>query len=295
MDIYPEDLEPTYCARIKQTRTLMYANKGHAVDGRIWGLLLGFIPGAVFPGVIFAAVAHADFGLFLGAVTGSAVGYALGSRVDRDGLSRQDTQKMTEEEISLIGREEGDPLKMENLGLLFKLISTRPFQDATVDQSVRSAIRDIGCGIARLPGQPAEELLLDARTFQGEASQLAAKAARESDPVVAASFQRQSAARSQRAEAISRNSALARRNQILRHEMGEHIQALKTMLDTMALGSGSDDHNLAALAENIQQVAIEARSLTEAKQELASALGEGQDGKADAILERPQFQGLSGH
>ena len=295
MDIYPEDLEPTYCARIKRTRALNFKNKGLGCQGRIVGTLIGFLPGMFSLGLVFDWFAHNDSIIYMGGFAGSVVGLILGQRVDRDKLSRQDTQKMTEEEISLIGREEGDPLKMENLGLLFKLISTRPFQDATVERSVRSAIRDIGCGIARLPGQPAEELLLDARTFQEEAAQLAAKATRESDPVVAASFQRQSAARSQRAEAISRNSALARRNQILRHEMGEHIQALKTMLDTMALGSGSDDHNLAALAENIQQVAIEARSLTEAKQELASALGEGQGVKADVIPEKLHSQGLSGH
>ena len=70
----------------------------------------------------------------------------------------------------------------------------------------------------------------------------------------------------------------------LRHAAAEEAKSAADTLD-----------NLAALAENIQQVAIEARSLTEAKQELASALGEGQGGKAEAILERPQFQELSGH
>lgn len=231
---------------------------------------------------------------FLGGVIGFAGGCAFGSFLDRDSPKLRHAAKVTAEEISMVGRAETDPLKMEHLGLVFSLITMRPYQDPTVEQSIRSAIREIGSGVAKLPGQPAEELLLDAQTFKEEASRLTAKADRESDPVVAASFQRQADARKQRAEAISRNSALARRNQILRHEMGEHIQALKTMLDATALEDSGDGYDLAALAANIQQVAIEARSLTEAKKELALDLEEGQGGRKNVIPEQPQLQEISG-
>jgi len=294
MDIYPEDLEPACRAQIQRERGQMYTSTGKSVDGRIKGLLAGFIPGAIFLGALFTAVAGNDSVFFFGGIAGSALGYTWGHFVDRDNLSTQHIKKVTVEEISLISKAETDPLKMGHLGLICELISMQSFQDPTVERSIRSAVRDIGFGIAGLPGQPAEELLRDAGTFQEEASRLTAKAAQESDPVVAASFQRQADARNQRAEAIARNSALARRNQILRHEMGEHIKTLKTMLDVTALEDSGEGYGLAALAANIQQVAIEARSLTEAKKELAYALEEGQGGRKNVIPEQPQIQGLSG-
>ena len=293
MDIYPEDLEPAYRVQLQQRRTLDYTNKGLAIEGRTVGMLAGFLPGLFVLGAVFSAFAHTDSVFFLGGVAGSALGYLRGRVVDRNKLSKQHTGKVTTEEISLISKEETNSLGVDYLGLVSQLVLIRSFQDTTVEQSIRSALRDIGFGVARLPGQPSEELLLDARTFQEEASRLTAKAAHESDLIVAASFQRQADARNQRADAISRNSALARRNQILRHEMGEHIQTLKTMLNTMALQDSGDGHDLAALAANIQQVATEARSLTEAKKELAFALEEGQGGRKNVIPEQPQRQGIS--
>lgn len=256
-------------------------------------MLAGFLPGLFILGAVFSAVLHTDSVFIFGGVVGSALGYACGSSVDRNNLSGRHTQKVTAEEISLISKAETDPLKREYLGLVIKLVPMRPFQNATMEQSIRSAIRDIGSSVARLPGQPAEELLLNAETFREEASRLTMQAAHEGDAVVSASLQRQANARNQRAEAISRNSALARRNQVLRHEMAEHIQALKTMLDAATLEDGGDGHGLAALTENIQQVATEARSLIEAKKELALALEDGQSGSKSVTLEQPQHQGIN--
>ena len=290
MDIYPEDLEPACRTRLQQARDRAYTSTGKKGEGRIYGVLAGFLPGCVFLGAILTAVVHTDAVFFLGGVAGSALGYAGSSFVDRYNLSRQHTQEVTAEEISLARKAEADPLKKEHLGLVFKLITMRPFQDTAVERSIRSATRDIGASIAHLPGQPAEELLLNAETFKEEADRLMAEAAHEGDSVVSASLQRQANARNQRAEAIARNSALARRNQVLRHEMSEQIQALKTMLDAMSLEDSGAGHDLAALAENIEQIATEARSLTEAKKELAFALGEGQFGSKSVTLEQPQIQ-----
>ena len=72
--------------------------------------------------------------------------------------------------------------------------------------------------------------------------------------------------------------------------MAEQIQALKTMLDAMNLEDSDGGYDLAALAENIQQIATEARSLTEAKKELAFALEEGQSGRKNVVPEQPQLQ-----
>ncbi len=48
------------------------------------------------------------------------------------------------------------------------------------------------------------------------------------------------------------------------------------MLSAARLGDGGRDYNFAVLTEKIEQVAVEARSLTEAKKELAYALEAGQ-------------------
>ena len=276
MNIYPEDLEPAYRAHIQKTRDLVPASYA--------GLKLALA--GILPGMICGVIIGGSIGFyFLGGAIGFTLGSLCGSFISRDARKIRAGSKVTEAEITLIGKEEADTLKLAHLGLIFKLILMRPSQDMTVEQSIRSAIRDIGSGIARLPGQPADDLLLDAETFKKEASCLAAEADRESDPVVAASLQRQSAARKQRAEAISWNSALARRNQILRQEMTEHIQALKTMLDATALGNSSEGCDLAALAEIIQQVASETKSLTDAKKELDFALEEVPDNSKSAAIE----------
>ena len=293
MDIYPEDFEPVCCARIQQMRDLL---DGVLTGGSQYGFLgamFGMAPG-IAVNLWLHIIPNMPFDFFLAGGAGAVLGYTCGFFVDRKNHGKQRTRKVTAQEISLIGKAENDSLKIGHLGLVSDLVSMRPFQDPTVEQSIRSAIRDISCGVARLPGQPADDLLLDAETFREEASRLTAKAARESDPIVAASFQRQAEARNQRAEAVARNSALARRNQILRHEMGEHIQALKTMLDAMALEESGEGCGLAALAANVQQVAIEARSLTESKKELAFALEEGQGGRKNVPTEQPQHQEISG-
>ena len=292
MDIYPEDFEAAYCARIQQARGLL---NGTLAGGGQYGFL-GAMCGTAL-GIVLNLWLHiipiiaGDF--FVAGGAGTALGYVCGFFMDRNNYRKQSIKKVTAQEISLVSKAETDPLGTEYLSLISKLVLMRPFQNATMEQSIRSAIRDIGSSVARLPGQPAEELLLNAETFREEASRLTMQAAHEGDAVVSASLQRQANARNQRAEAISRNSALARRNQVLRHEMAEHIQALKTMLDAATLEDGGDGHGLAALTENIQQVATEARSLIEAKKELALALEDGQSGSKSVTLEQPQHQGIN--
>ena len=61
------------------------------------------------------------------------------------------------------------------------------------------------------------------------------------------------------------------------------------MLSATALDDRNVSHNFIELAENIQQVAVEAKSLTEAKRELASALTPEQCGMDNIIPEQPQL------
>ena len=311
MDIYPEDFQPDYCTQIQQVRGVL-----EGVTRTPWsfiGAMCGSVPAAF---VSLYATPGVPLDMLFASGFGATLGYVCGFVVDRRHLSKQRTRRVTAQEISLISKgltatppprtlgdlakmvsaskSIPDALRIEYLRLASELVSMQPFQDTSVEASLRCAFRDIGTGVERLPGQPAGDLLLDAETFNEEATRLAAEAAQESDPIVAASLGRQSAAQRQRAEAIGRNAALARRNQVLRSEMTGHIKALKTMLGASALGDGGEGYDLAALAANVQQVASEARSLAEAKTELAVALGVGQESRGSVVPEEAQLNALKG-
>lgn len=286
MDIYSEDLDPLHRARLQQARSLLDVTLAGGGQYGFLGAMCGVAPG-MFLNLWLHIIPSMAGDFFVAGGAGAALGYAGGFFLDRSSRRKLIAKKVTTQEIALVSKGETDPLGGEYLSLVSELVLMRSVHELPVEQSIRNAVRNIGSGIARLPGQPAGDLLLDAETFKGEASCLAAEAAQESDPVVAASLQRQSAARNQRAEAVSRNSALARRNQVLRHEMTEQIKALRTTISAAVLGDDGCCHDLATLAANIQQIANEARALTEAKTELALALEEKQSSRNCAVLEQP--------
>lgn len=277
MDIYPEDFQPAYRPRLQLIRSVL---NGTLITGSIYsfpGAILGAAVGAgliTLWGVVFDRTFA--FESLIGGGLGAVPGYTCGFLMDRNASRKKCARKIKGDEILLMRKEETDPLRVEYLDLITQLIAMPTFQDKSSEESIRSAVRDLGSSIEKLPGQPAGELLLDAGAFQAEASRLTEEANQERDPVVAASLLRQSVAQNQRSEVISRNFALARRSQVLRQEMSEHIRALKTMLSAANLGDGGENYDLAALTENIERVSVEARSLTEAKKELAFALETGQ-------------------
>lgn len=268
MDIYPDDLAPADTARVQQVRGLLagiHDGYGHST---FIGALLGIVP-ATFVTQWLTLAPDVTTGLLTMA---AGTGYGLGCVWHRRARRSYRGKPMTTTEIDLIRKDETDPLRLEYLGLLSALVSGRATQETSEAASIRAAVRDISLGIAALPGQPPIDLLLDAGTLNTEAARLSAEAAGERDPVVAASLQRQADARRQRAEAVGRSAALARRNDTLRREMTEHVRALKTLCGAAALEDGGGNYDMTALVENIKQVAGEAKSLVEARQELAAAL-----------------------
>jgi len=265
MDIYSDDLAPADTAHFQQVRGVL----ARTVDASIFvGTWLGIMP------VAFVALwLHLSTGDIAGLLmVGAGAGYGLGFALRRSGRKKQREKPMTTTEIETIRKGERDPLRLEYLGLLSTPVSGRSAKEASEAASIRAAVRDISLGLAALPGQPPGDLLLNAGTLNKEAARLGAEAAGECDLVVAASLHRQAEARRQRAEAVGRSAALARRNDTLRREMLEHVRALKTLCGAAALEDGGGNYDMTALVENIKQVASEAKSLGEARQELAAAL-----------------------
>ncbi len=271
MDIYPNDLAPADTARVQQVRGLNAGlNDGNGFDTFL-GLISGLLSGMV-ASIWLHAVPDAFGDFVITTAAGGVLGSLIGSFADRRARKRYRGGPITTIEIEAIGEDETDPLRLEYLGLLSALVSGQSTQETSETASIRAAVRDISLGIAALPGQPTSDLLLDAGTLNREAACLGAEASGERDPVVAASLHRQAQARRQRAEAVGRSAALARRNDTLRREMLEHVKALKTLWGAAALEDGGGNYDMTALVENIKQVASEAKSLVEARQELAAAL-----------------------
>ena len=270
MNIYSEDLAPADAVRIQQGRIPTGFTNGNGSFG-FFGALFGIFTGMVAS--LWLHVTSEPFSSFMISMgAGAVLGSLIGSFADRTGLTKKRPRPLTGQEIDLLRNGETDPLRLEYLGLLSALVSGPSVREASEAASIRAAVRDISLGIAALPGQPPGDLLLDGGTLNREAARLSADASGERDPVVAASLHRQAQARRQRAEAVGRSAALARRNDTLRREMLEHVKALKTLWGAAALEDGGGNYDMTALVENIKQVASEAKSLVEARQELAAAL-----------------------
>ncbi len=273
MDIYPDDLAPADTALVQQVRGLAGPSGGNgsfAFLGAVFGLPLGVAASLWLHVIPDAFGGFENFVITTGA--GAVLGGLVGFVADSKGFIKKRPKPMAATEIEAIGKGETDPLRLEYLSLLSTLVSKQYAREASGAASIRAAVRDISLGLAALPGQPPGDLLLDAGTLNTEAARLSAEAVGERDLVVAASLHRQADARRQRAEAIRRSAVLARRNDTLRQEMREHVRALKTLCGAAALEDGGGNYDMTALVENIKQVASEAKSLVEARQELAAAL-----------------------
>ena len=278
MNIYSDDLAPADTARVQQVRIPTGFTNGNGSFG-FFGALFG-----LFAGMVASFWLHVTSEPFASLMITTGAGAVLcslvGSFADRRSRKRCPAppqyrgEAITTAEIEAIGKDETDPLRLEYLGLLSALVSGQSAKEASEAASIRAAMRDISLGLAALPGQPPSDLLVDAGTLNREAARLGAEAAEERDPVVAASLHRQAQARRQRSEAVGRSAALARRNDTLRREMREHVRAMKTLCGAAALEEGGGNYDMTALVENIKQVASEAKSLIEARQELAAAISQ---------------------
>ena len=161
-----------------------------------------------------------------------------------------------------------DPLKRPFLDLVTTAIENSAPPDAESQKGVREAIRALGESITGLPLLASDGTQDDPAAFQLQANQLSAEADAERDPVIAASFRRRADALHRQAETAERTNALLRRNDALRQEITGDIAALQTSLTALRVGGAQAVYELADVAANIQQVAIEAGAITQARSEM---------------------------
>lgn len=167
----------------------------------------------------------------------------------------------------------GDELEQEFWTLAQSVLDTGDVS-TTVDAELRGVLRALGNGIAALPPvEPVDsEAATDALT---EAETLAARARRDSDPVVTESLLRQADALVEQARALESARRLARRTEILRAELLAQTQAVRALLPSLVRdthAAANDFSRFASLAASVSSVAGEANSLRAAHEELAAEL-----------------------
>ena len=177
-------------------------------------------------------------------------------------------EPLTAEEVWQARAGVTDPLKRPFLDLAIAAINTAPPQDVESQKSVREALRTLGDSITGLPLLARDGTPDDPAAFQIQAEQLGREADAERDPVIAASLRRRADALHRQAETAARTNTLLRRNEALRQEIAGQIAALQTSLTALRVGGAQAVYELADVAANIQQVAIEAGAITQARSEI---------------------------
>ncbi len=157
------------------------------------------------------------------------------------------------------------------LGLVETLLETQNIPD---QDSVRATVRAIGDAMGALPEPRTPDM--DPAQLLGKARQVLRQAAVEPDRVVEASLVRQARALVDQSQALERSLTVARRTTVLRRELRLQIESLQASLASWARHGGvspEEAHTAVELsARVVEGIAKEARSVADARLELADAL-----------------------
>lgn len=186
---------------------------------------------------------------------------------------KEETEEpLIEYEVGFLREGIQDPLARDYLALVRTILAVPSPQSVAAEQELRGAVHALGVAIESLPLHGREVTTEDPQGLRAEAGQLAAEAQNESDPVICASRQRRAESLLRRADTATKTVILLRRNQALREEVAEQINALRTNLNAFSVGGEQSVHELASLAASIQSVTVEANAITSARAEIDALL-----------------------
>ena len=188
---------------------------------------------------------------------------------------RQMHGALSEQDVQQLREQVRDPLAREYLSVVELLVSLTAVPDADSEKSLRRALYALGEAIEELPQQNPRAALGNPAKMRDQAALLSGAGIREPDPVVAASLTRQAQSLSRRAETVYNIAVLLRRNETLRDEVAEQIEALRTSVAAFSVGSRHSPHDLADLAASIQHVAEQASAIAVARTELEGSAYDG--------------------
>ena len=177
-------------------------------------------------------------------------------------------QPLTAGEIAALLPQTHDELERSYLTLVMD-VSRQEVQTAA-GANLRTALRSLGEAIDKLPATrviASDDHDIITEVLQRTAAATLQKAQEEPDRIAAASLMRRVEALHRRADATKRANTLTRRFSVLRQEMAAETEALRAGLTAYYSGA-HDIADLTQLAEDMQRLATEAASLTEAVEEV---------------------------
>ena len=181
---------------------------------------------------------------------------------------------LTLDEIEDLHWSETEPLLKQYLNLVRDIMTTEFEPDADADRELRTALKVLGHTVHELPASELGAGLDDPAALRTKASELLIEADREADAAIFASLHRRSESLLHRADTAAHTRLLVRRNQALRQETAEQINALQTSLTAFTVGGRQSAPELSSLAASIQRVAQEASAITEARAEVDTLIVE---------------------
>jgi len=167
-----------------------------------------------------------------------------------------------------------DPLFGKYLVLVASIIRSSASPDEDSQREISGALQALGNTIPSLPSDDSNVVTDDPLALRTEADTLTQEAKSEGDAVIAASLLRRAESLFRRADTASRTLLLLRRNQALRTEIMEQIDALYTSLTAFSIGGRLSAPELSGLAARIQSVAHEANAITAARAEVDTLITE---------------------
>jgi len=285
MDIYPQDLGKKNCERVLCHRAAFSPGVAEwaaprNTDSRarqglrllpLGVLLFMFLSDAV----LINRRLTLSFGLLLAFVLAAIVITSirrLHRIAARPGRRHDDRHGLSLPDILRLREAVEDPLQGKYLELVQTALALPPPSEAPVERTVRAAIHALGTAIEGLPQHRGSLLSDNPGVLSAEADRLAALSRTETDAVIAASLERRAEAHTRRAETVVRAQTLLRRNEALRDEMADQIDALRTSLIASGITQELEDAGLADLAANVQRIATEVNALSAARAEVEDAL-----------------------
>ncbi len=164
-----------------------------------------------------------------------------------------------------------EPLTLAYLNLIGSVIRAE-VSDPDAQKEVRAALQALGSTAVTLPVDAPNTVTDDPAALRTEAARLSAEADAEPDAVIGASLRRRAESLTRRADTSGKTLLLLRRNQALRQETAEQMEALQTSLTAFHVGGQPSVPELADLAASIQRVAREASAITDARAEVGTLL-----------------------
>ncbi len=280
MEIYPENLRPELGAAVQKERGLRQTDGPDTSLLIITGvIILLLLSATVFIGLLNMITAGEVVLGWLGVVVAVPITllvwkFALSiMTAERKPVSTLPPLSLAETKALTVLQ--NDALLHSYLDLVGDILQTN-VSDRDAQQEIRAALQTLGTTVVSLPAEQPRAASDEPARLRAEAVRLFdeadAEADAEPDAVIGASLRRRVESLTRRADTAAKTFLLVRRNQALRQETAEQMEALKTSLTAFRVGGQPSVPELADLAAGIQRVAREANAITEARAEVGTLL-----------------------